>query len=198
MKKHNPYQTKPSHMRSWRINKRFAAILSLALLAVVAVGGTIAWLMDSTSEVKNTFDPAQVSCEVDESFDKQAKKDVRVKNTSDIDAYIRVALVAAWVDEDSHIAAVTPVQGTDYALTLDAAFSDNWFMHDGYYYCKTAVAPGEYTPLLIDRCVPLRDNDGLQLELQVISSAIQAQPATTVASVWPVTVDGSGVLSAAQ
>lgn len=198
MKKQNPYTPKPSHMRGWRTSKQFTAIFSLALLAAVTVGGAIAWLVDRTLEVKNTFDPAQVSCEVAESFDEQIKEDVRVKNTSDIDAYIRVALVASWVDQDSHIAAMTPVQGTDYMLTLDAAFADNWFVHDGYYYCKTAIAPGEYTPLLIDRCVPLRDNDGLQLELQVISSAIQAQPATTVASVWPVTVDGSGVLSAAQ
>lgn len=196
MKERNGYNQKPSHGRQRQ--KRLATLLSLGLLAAVAVGGTIAWLVDRTSEVKNTFDPAQVSCAVDEKFNRQAKEDVRVQNTSDIDAYIRVALSAAWVDEDGNIAAKTPVQGTDYTLTLDAEFANNWFLHEGYYYCKTAIAPGGYTPVLIDRCVPLLDNQGLQLELQVISSAIQAQPATTVASVWPVTVDGSGALSAAQ
>ena len=54
---------------------------------------TIAWLTDKDRPLVNTFDSSKVTCEVQEKFDGKVKSDVNVKNTGDIDAFIRVKLV---------------------------------------------------------------------------------------------------------
>lgn len=41
-------------------------VISLLLVALVAVGGTLAWLMDSTDTVTNTFTAGNVNIELDE------------------------------------------------------------------------------------------------------------------------------------
>ena len=73
--------------------KTWKALIVAALAVVIltaAVGGTMAWLSTKTQELTNTFEPAKVTCAVEEDFtDKTTKKDVRIKNTGTTDAYIR-------------------------------------------------------------------------------------------------------------
>ena len=46
--------------------KVFAMLLALALVVGCGIGGTIAWLMDTTDAVTNTFTVGDVDIEVDE------------------------------------------------------------------------------------------------------------------------------------
>ena len=78
--------------------KTWKALIVAALAVVIltaAVGGTMAWLSTQTQDLTNTFEPAKVTCKVDENFTEGGteKKDVRIQNTGTTDAYIRVAVI---------------------------------------------------------------------------------------------------------
>ena len=179
--------------------KRVALLVLAVLMAVVAVGSTVAYLVDKTPPVKNTFTPVAVSCEVQEDFDEVAntKQNVSVKNTGDVAAYIRVALVVTWVkDEGGTTYGGAPVSGTDYTLVL----AENGWVRgaDGFYYCKTAIAAGDTTPTLVQAIAPVagRAPEDYHLSVQIISSAIQADPARAVTSAWRgVTVNPDGTIT---
>ena len=182
------YQEKQSRYNKKRTNKRKAAVLltSLVLVLVCAVGATVAYLVDTTSEVVNTFDPAQVSCRVDEeSFDGTTKTNVTIANTSDIEAYIRAAVIVTWKDKDGNVYGKMPVKGQktgegDYTIELnlkDEADNVIWIEgSDGYYYYIRPVAVGASTATLITSCI---DNGtapaGYGLNVEILGSAIQAK-----------------------
>ena len=87
-----------------RHQRQFITLLvSILLVFGIAVGGTIAFIMMQTDRKTNTFDPAQVSCEVMEEFNGTVKSNVAVKNTGNTDAYIRAAVNITWMkDADSY------------------------------------------------------------------------------------------------
>ena len=146
----------------------------------------MAYLVDTTSEVVNTFDPAQVSCRVDEeSFDGTTKTNVTIANTSDIEAYIRAAVIVTWKDKDGNVYGKMPVKGQktgegDYTIELnlkDEADNVIWIEgSDGYYYYIRPVAVGASTATLITSCI---DNGtapaGYGLNVEILGSAIQAK-----------------------
>ena len=74
--------------------------IAAVLLLSATVTGTLMYLVSKTTAVTNTFEPATVTCEVKENFEGTVKKDVTVKNTSNIDAYLRVKLVTYRVNAD--------------------------------------------------------------------------------------------------
>lgn len=178
--------------------KRIALIVS-AIVAViaVAVGGTLAWLNYKTEPETNTFDTGDISCQVVETFENNVKSDVKVKNTGNADAYVRAALIINWVDESGNVYASAPAEGSDYTIQLD---SENWFMaSDGYYYCKDKVAPDSESAVLVKECsqsdgaaVP----EGCHLQVKVIASAIQADPAEAVQAAWTSVTVNNGQLNA--
>ena len=45
-----------------------SAIVALSLSLLIAVGGTVAWLLDSTDEITNTFTPSDVEITLTETF----------------------------------------------------------------------------------------------------------------------------------
>lgn len=113
-------------------------VLAIALVLVLGCGvmGTLMFLVDKTSEVKNTFSPSAVACKVNESFDGTVKKNVNVTNTSDINAYIRVKLVTYRVNADKK-----KIGGTAEIPSFEPG--DGWFKKDGFYYYSKPVAPGK-------------------------------------------------------
>ena len=127
------------------------------------------------------------------------KSNVQIKNTSNVDAYIRVTLVANWVNTKTNaVYAQQPVADTDYTLVLNTAANDGWFKVGNYYYCKTKIAADDMTPVLINSCSQIEGKvpEGYTLQLQVIAEAIQADgvngSAPVVQSVWKdVIVDSS-------
>ena len=159
-----------------RTHKR-AVLLGLAALLIVAasIGGTLAWLTSNPSGIVNTFTPGEVPNQVTEDpFDGTTKSNVRVKNTGNVDAYIRVALVPIWRNADGTgagypAAAVNPA---DYGMDSD------WFKQGSYYYYSKSVAPNEVTAHLLTSftapTTPTNAPEGTYYELQMLAQSIQA------------------------
>lgn len=178
--------------------RRRSGKVTLGLLALVlccAVGGTLAWLIDATKPLTNTFTPAQVECKVEEQFDNNTKTNVSVQNPADeknVTAYIRVALVPTWEDENGN-AVAEPASLDDLSITWGN--SGKWLKGtDGYWYYKEPVAPGYSTEVLLQKATVKTDN-GYSMNLQILAEAVQAEPASAVESVWPVSVGSGGTLS---
>lgn len=162
-------------------------VLSVVLLLALAVGGTLAWLSTKTTSVTNTFTPAEVTCEVEEKFDKTigVKTKVNVKNTGNIDVYIRVKLVTYRTnDAGQHIG------GT--AKLPVFTWGKNWVEHGGYYYYTLPVAPGKKPAANLADCMTLeksyKDADGGKQALDVMAEAIQSTPEKAVADAWGVKI----------
>ncbi|MBE6977154.1 MAG: hypothetical protein E7438_00725 [Ruminococcaceae bacterium] len=177
------------------ISKKSIVLVALALLLTVAVGTTLAYIFTNTDPVENTFKPSKVSCAVVETFEKNVKSNVKIQNTGDTDAYIRVAVVITWKYTDSngieHVWAEKPVERTDYSITYP---SDTGWVEgaDGYYYYTQKVAPDATTGILISSASPITtgpkgtDNTQYYLSIEIVASAIQADGmgATSAQEAW--------------
>ena len=193
------------------IHKRVAVlIVCLILLLCATIGGTLAYVFTKTPTVENTFTPAQVSCAVVETFESNVKQNVRVQNTGDATAYIRLTVVVTWKYQDAngidHVYAQTPIKGQDYAI--EYATNTQWLQgNDGFwYYCipvpcaKDASSETEtLTQVLINSVQQLESAmipEGYALSVEIIASAIQSYPSSAVTENWHVTVDQNGVITA--
>lgn len=173
----------------------------LILAAVLAIGGTLAYIIANTVSVENKFTPGEVRCEVLEDFDKITKSNVRIKNTGNTAAYIRATYVVTWQKEDGTVNGKMPVAGTDYTIDVESAKERGWMLIDGYWYYTSPVAPEGVTDVLIASC-ELAENaeapeGGYHLSVEIIASAIQSEPKSVVAEKWGVTVDGKGIITGA-
>ena len=196
MRQIKTYSRKPK-----RSIKPFLIAFCVCILACAAVSGSLAWLTSTPEQVVNSFTPGVVTIQVDEKFDGSTKSNVRIKNTGNVPAYIRVALIPAWVDDEGNIAA----KPASLKLNDDCniawgkvgnGYEDDWFIgSDGFYYCKTVIEPGASTPILIKSCTVKGEEHEYDFELQVIASAVQSLPTSTVEKVWPVVVSTDGTLA---
>ena len=156
-------------------------LLATVMLFALAVGGTIAWLIDKDRPLVNTFDPSKVTCEVQEKFDGKVKSDVNVKNTGDIDAFIRVKLVTYRTNNaGQHIGGTAALS----QFTLGA----NWVEYNGYYYYTLPVAPGDNPATKLTDSMTLTesydDADGGHQSIDVMAEAIQSVPEDAVKAAW--------------
>lgn len=171
-----------------RFIKLFIGTIMILLVAFGTTKITIAWLSAETTEIKNTFATGKAASEIIEEFDGRTKTDVSIQNTGNIDAYIRVALIPAWKDAEGNNTG-TPV-GTEYTKPQAPT---GWFLYGGFYYHMAAVPPGEKTNILINEFT-MPTKEGLFFELQILASAIQAEPKEAVEESWPVIVGTDGKL----
>lgn len=198
MRQIKTYSRKPK-----RSVKPFLIAFCVCILACAAVSGSLAWLTSTPGPVVNEFIPGEVTIQVDETFDDEhtTKQNVSIKNTGNVPAYIRVALVPAWVDDEGNIAAKPASlelnDDCNIAWGKDGSgYEADWFIgSDGFYYCKTVIEPGASTPILIKSCTVKGEEHEYDFELQVIASAVQSLPTTTVEAVWPVVVSTDGTLA---
>ena len=161
--------------------KASALTIAIILILVMAIGGTVAFLVTHTDQIVNTFQPTDVTCEIIEDFNDNntVKTSAVVQNTGKIPAYIRVAVVANTVDAEGNITGAKDVSN-------ELASSD-WTEVNGYYYYNGVVQPKETTGQLLDA-------DGIDLngiQVTILASAIQAEPDSAVAQAWGVQFDGS-------
>lgn len=176
------------HMRKTRPSAKLVAwILAAVVLLSATVGGVYAYILAQAPSLTNRFDPVKVTCAVEESFDGVTKEHVAVRNTGDIPAYIRAALVFTWVDDDGKVSATAPMDGIDYTVVWG---DSRWVKgSDGYWYYREAVSPQMLTADLIRLVTAAADAPrGYHLQVQVIATAIQATPADAVQEAWGVTV----------
>lgn len=197
MRQIKTYSRKPK-----RSIKPFLIAFCVCILACAAVSGSLAWLISTPEQVVNSFTPGVVTIQVDETFNGTTKQNVRIKNTGNVPAYIRVALVPAWVDDEGNIAAKpASLEQLDNDCNIawgkdGNGYENDWFIgSDGFYYCKTVIEPDESTPILIKSCTVKGEGHEYDFELQIIASAVQSLPTSTVGEVWPVVVGPDGTLA---
>ena len=187
--------------------KKPVALVAILVLLCCAVAGTVAFLVTSTGPVTNTFTPASVTTQVEEEFNGTTKSNVRIKNTGNIDAYIRAAVIVNWADENGNVyGGATPVAGTDYTISYNKtvqADGGQWIEgSDGYWYYTKPVAPStednpQYTGVLIKSCEPAGQAPaGYALQVTILADGIQSKPDKVVNEVWKVVEVKGGQLAA--
>ena len=169
-----------------RMNRATVLLMAILMLIGVVAGSTVAYLIDTTGQVANTFEYAKVSCRVDESFDGKTKQNVQVTNTGTIDAYIRATYVVNWLDSAGNIVASVP-GGYSYNLAVNP--NSKWKEIGGYYYYPDPVAPNGSTEGSLLTCtVTYPENPEYTLSVEILATAVQSQPASAVTDAWGVTV----------
>ena len=169
-------------------------VICLILLLMISVGGTIAFVVTHTSEIRNTFNESVVKCEVDETFKDNVKSNVSIKNTGDTTAYIRAFVNVTWMNESGQVASVSP-KSTDYMIEYSTS---GWLKgSDGYYYYSLPVQPNNKTAVLINSCQLLETAsapDGYYLSVEIVCSSIQSTPVSVVSDIWHVQLSGSEIV----
>lgn len=194
------------HLKKHRPGRAKALLLiaSLAVLLTATVGSTAAWLVSKPAAVENDFVPGKVACQVLEDFGAESgtsvKRNVRVKNTGNTDAYIRVLLVFTWKDDAGNIFSNKPQEGKDYQIVMDDL--TNWIMQKSdaglYFYYKKPVAPDAETGKLIDSLRQIAgvtgpENGKYKLSVDILADAVQADPPEAVTESWGVTVENGKI-----
>ena len=194
------------HLKKHRPGRAKALLLiaSLAVLLTATVGSTAAWLVSKPAAVENDFVPGKVACQVLEKFDTESgayvKRGVRVKNTGNTDAYIRVLLVFTWKDKDGNIFSNKPQEGNDYQIVMDDL--TNWIMQKSdagvYFYYKKPVAPSAETSKLIESLRQIAgvtgpENGKYKLSVDILADAVQANPPQAVKDSWGVDVENGEI-----
>lgn len=111
-------------------------LLSVLLVAVILVGGTMAYLFATDSPLINTFKLAHVDTEIEEKPQEgtEANKEPYVTNTGSSPVYIRAKAVVV-TQEGSPVA----VSNDQVTFKYD---TENWTKDsDGYYYYKVILQP---------------------------------------------------------
>lgn len=193
------------HLKKHRPGRAKALLLiaSLAVLLTATVGSTAAWLVSKPAAVENNFVPGKVACEVREDFGKDyVKRDVKVQNTGNTDAYIRVLLVFTWKDKEGNIFSNKPQEGIDYQINMDNMNLTDWIMQKSdagvYFYYKKRVAPEEETRNLIESLYQITDvtgpeNGTYKLSVDILADAVQADPPEAVTESWGVDVENGEI-----
>ena len=158
----------------WSGKKAVAFLVLTVALSVAIVGTTLAYIITQTDILQNIFEPAEVKIEI-------AGDDIT--NTGDTDVYVRAAVVVNWVDEDGVILSTSPVagEGKDYVLEVATGWEQG---SDGFYYYLSKVPPTTESITLLNGVTQNKTKDGYTLRVQVISSAIQAEPVDAVKLSW--------------
>ena len=173
--------------------KVFRTILILSLVIAISLCGTVfAYMFRQTEVTENKFTPAEVSCAVDEDTTDTEKTSVKIQNTGNIDAYLRVRFVSYWVNAEGKVA---PKASELPAISMKSGWIKG---SDQTYYYSEAVAAGASTPELLDESIELKAEGGYTQVIEVFAEAIQSQPTDAVVNSWKVTLDSDGNITAAQ
>ena len=179
-------------------------VLTVSLLASALLCGTVFALMfRQTNVLENQFQTAFVDCVVHEKLDgsgdytsglenANSKTEIKVENTSNIDAYIRLRFVTYWQDVNGNIVGKTS-QMPEFTI------NGNWIKgSDNTYYYKKPVASGQFTDDLLASDIVLKmEEDKFIQVVEVFADAIQCQPSRAAVNSWKVTIDGDGNITKA-
>ena len=166
--------------RAGRTAKSSALIIALALILVLAVGGTVAYIFTHTGPVINTFTPADAKITVDEQTSNNQKTSITVVNNSTgVPVYIRVKLVSNIQDNHDNVLGAAPLG----EISLGKDWIDG---RDGCYYYKNVVAVGDSTSNLLAEGANITLTEGQVVE--VLAEGIQAMPKQAVIDAWGQTI----------
>ena len=178
-----------------RWNRSFVVLAALLVLVLGIVGTTLAWLTDKTTNLTNTFEYAKVSCQVWETFNDThtTKNEVRIQNTGNTDAYIRVTYVVTIRDDNGNILydAYETETFQEYMTRLESRINDDGSWQkgkDGYWYYRLPVAPNEKNEKLFGTQISSLyiEINGKKAEthIEILASAVQAMPTNAVEDAW--------------
>lgn len=191
-RKYRKTNAQPVYRKTHHKSRLTAMAIATVMLLALAIGGTVAWLSTKDAPITNTFNPSEVACQVEESFDKTTgeKRNVNVTNTGDTEAYIRVKLVTYRTnDAGQHIGGTATIP----SFTL----GENWVEFGGYYYYTLPVAAGEKPATNLTETMTLTssysDADGGHQAIDVMAEAIQSGPAQAVGQAWGVSISPNNV-----
>lgn len=171
-------------------------VVAIVILTVLT-GGVVAYMFRTTADKQNQFTPAEVSCEVKEVFDsdKAEKSSIRVQNTGNIDAYLRLRLVSYWVKVEADGSETIASKVSEMPEITPA---DGWIAGaDSTYYYALPIAPGAMTPEFLETGtkIVLRREDEYRQVVDVFAEAIQSVPEKAVEESWGVTIEGGSIRS---
>ena len=174
------------------MKKKRNVIIIASIVLLIAISTTIAFI-SRTSTIDNSFTVGTVSNVVEETFENGVKEDVSIKNTGNVDSYIRAFILISYKDANDVILTDTPVANTDYSITMSN--STNWLYSstDGFYYYKLPVSPNQNTDILIEECRELQSHNDKILNVDIISESIQATPTSAVTEAWGVSVVNNNI-----
>lgn len=118
-------------------------------------------------------------------------KTVTIPNEGSTPAFIRVAIVPRWVDDNNN---PWPGDVSSNVVNIEYANSDSWLKdNDGYYYYKSIVAGGASTNEIIKSVTLNKENinkqyEGKTLIVDVKAEAVEASQ-DAYNAVWPVLSD---------
>lgn len=203
-------------------NKRKPIILivSLMLLLVAMVGGTVAFLRAASGQVTNTFTPGEAKITINEKVTSTSKSDITFTNPdkdgdnnslNTVPVYIRATLVIYWTDTfdlsddgvDNPTEQIIPMPA-GAKIEGGTVLGTGWFKVDDsdIYYYSEPVAPGSSTTVMLDTItVTVPDGSTAQCHIDVRAEAIQAEPENVVMTAWKdvkvhVDADGNKLLKA--
>ena len=179
---------KPRHKKA---DRAVLLLVSLVLVLSAAIGGTLGYLTGQVS-VTNTMQVGEFTTKIDENTENGIKSDVKVQNTGDYDAYIRAVVVVTWQNENGEVYPVAPVANKDYII--EYGNQNQWSVHGGFYYYNGVVGAEQSTGNLINRCEPVggKAPKGYDLNVEILASAIQAEPAQAVKDAWGMQYQDNG------
>lgn len=165
---------------------------ALCMIAILAVGGTLAYFTDATDVKKNVFTVGNVDITLDEPlWEEQGKedapevypgealaKDPTVHNVGANPCFVRVRVDGLDCLGEGNDDLLIHVR-TNYVVD---ALGDGWVLHtDGYYYYTKVLAVGaDTTPVFDSIVIPtaLTNGDGeTEFHIDVQAYAVQAQGA---------------------
>ena len=177
----------------------------IALVIAVSISAVIAYMYRQSEELVNTFVPADVSCRVDEVFENNTKTSVKITNTSNIEAYLRMRVVTYWEDSKGNAVAWTSPEikfGSDWKYN-----TEDWIYDAAnytFYYTVPVDVNGSTAELLAPgtkiTMEPVIKSDG-KIEftyypvMEFVAEAIQSKPGNAVASSWEVVLDANGKIT---
>lgn len=186
--------------------RRICYMVLLAVLVAAVFPTVSAYMVKRTTVVNNQLIAAVVSCEVDETFDNSdpntasVKSSVKVQNTGNVDAYVRLRILVHMEDSKGNIVAkeVPPV-----SITYN---SSDWVFDakENTYYCKQPVKAGLYSPEFLTNSIVLSAQTVTDASsvvytyypvVEIISEAIQSLPVEAVEKSWGVNVSNGLIIS---
>ena len=174
-----------------RMNRATVLLMAILMLIGVAAGSTVAYLITETDEIPNTFTYGKVSCEITETVADNVKNNVKVKNTGNVNAYIRAAVVVNWLDSEGNIVPSVPA-GYGYTLTVNTVEENpnsKWVKGtDGYYYYTLPVEPKKETMDSLLTCTVIYPEGSETREytpsVEILATAVQSVPERAVQAAW--------------
>ena len=199
-------------------NRRLPMLMIAVVLLMTLVPLTISYMLRRSPTMVNQFDPANVSCKVVEDFykERREKTSIAVKNTGNVEAYIRLKIITYWEDSKGTVVArasekIDFALGADWIADTNKDTSGNLINPNTYYYVKPVkpkdntgellgVVDGEKEKIVlkvVTKDVVINQATGETITytyyqvVEIMAEAIQSVPDKAVEDSWKVVVDDS-------